>query len=93
VWVKPYDADEVCRTLTFVVAHVWKSFLTQRLASKTAASGTVDDAWPGPPAFTAGLGTGMTIMAVNWRKFSANVFSRAPGGEDLLKAIAAPRAK
>ena len=36
VWVKPYDADEVYRTLNSIVAHDWKSFFETRLQSKSA---------------------------------------------------------
>jgi len=121
VWVKPYDADEVYRTLNSVVAADWRKFFTDRLQSKTAsiplggiegggytfvyatasnmftdpwaldgsvnaygslgihvgADGTVDDAWPGRPAFAAGLGNGMKIVAVNGRRFSSDVLLRA----------------
>jgi predicted metalloprotease with PDZ domain len=34
VWVKPYDADEVYRTLNAVAAYNWKSFFEKRLQSK-----------------------------------------------------------
>lgn len=121
VWVKPYDADEVYRTLNAVVAADWRKFFTDRLTSKTVsiplggiegggytfvynsgsnmftdpwaldgsvnaygslgihvgADGTVDDAWPGRPAFGAGLGNGMKIVAVNGRRYSSDVLVRA----------------
>jgi predicted metalloprotease with PDZ domain len=121
VWVKPYDADEVYRTLNSVVASDWRKFFTDRLESKGAsiplggvegggytfvysgasnmftdawsldgsvnaygslgihvgADGTVDDAWPGRQAFTAGIGNGMKIVAVNGRRYSSDVFTRA----------------
>jgi predicted metalloprotease with PDZ domain len=119
--VKPYDADEVFRTLNQVVAYDWKGFFTTRLQSKTkaiplggvegggyrlvyntganmftdawtldgsvnalgslgihvGADGTVDDAWPDNPAFAAGLSNGMKIVAVNGRRYSSDIFSRA----------------
>src|SRR5262245_44846921 len=37
VWVKPYDAEEVYRTLNSVVASDWKKFFTDRLQSKSSA--------------------------------------------------------
>ena len=36
VWVKPYDADEVYRTLNTVAAYDWKGFFEKRLQSKSA---------------------------------------------------------
>jgi len=36
VWVKPYDADEVYRTLNTVAAYDWKGFFEKRLQSKIA---------------------------------------------------------
>jgi predicted metalloprotease with PDZ domain len=47
------------------------------LGVHVGADGTVDDAWPGRPAFTAGLGNGMKIVAVNGRRFSSDVLLRA----------------
>jgi predicted metalloprotease with PDZ domain len=41
------------------------------------ADGTVDDAWPQRPAYEAGIGNGMKIVAVNTRRFSADEFKRA----------------
>jgi len=35
VWVKPYDADEVYRTLNAVAAYDWKGFFEKRLRSKS----------------------------------------------------------
>ena len=113
--MKPYDADEVYRTLNTVAPYDWKGFFEKRLQAKTAAiplggveaggyrlvytdapnmftdpwaldgslnaygslgihvaaDGTVDDAWPGRPAFAAGVANGMKIVAVNGRRFSA----------------------
>ena len=121
VWVKPYDADEVYRTLNTVAPYDWKGFFTKRLTSKSmdipaggienggfrlvynetpnmftdpwaldgstnaygslgihvTADGTVDDAWPGKPAFDAGISQGMKIIAVNGLRFSADEFARA----------------
>ncbi|MES2176924.1 MAG: M61 family peptidase [Gemmatimonadota bacterium] len=37
VWVKPYDADEVYRTLSMVAPNDWKSFFERRLTSKSAS--------------------------------------------------------
>jgi predicted metalloprotease with PDZ domain len=36
VWVKPYDADEVYRTLNTVAPYDWKGFFDKRLRSKSA---------------------------------------------------------
>src|SRR5262249_46693338 len=36
VWVKPYDADEVYRTLNQVAPYDWKNFFEARLQSKSA---------------------------------------------------------
>ena len=121
IWLKPYDADEVYRTLNTVAAHDWKAFFDERLRSKgtrlplggiegggyrlvygpdpnmftdpwaldgslnaygslglhVTADGTVDDAWPGAPAYTAGISTGMKIVAVNGRRFSVDQLRRA----------------
>ena len=121
VWVKPYDADEVYRTLNTVAAYDWKTFFDKRLQSKSAtiplggiegggykfvytdapnmftdpwtldgslnaygslgihvgADGTIDDAWQGAPAFTAGISSGMKIIAVNGRRFSSDELTRA----------------
>jgi predicted metalloprotease with PDZ domain len=121
VWVKPYDADAVYRTLGMVATHDWKTFFETRLQSKSAdlplggvenggfrlvyteapnmftdpwaldgslnaygslgihvtSDGTVDDAWPGRPAFAAGISNGMKIVAVNGRRFSVDSLTRA----------------
>jgi predicted metalloprotease with PDZ domain len=121
VWVKPYDADEVFRTLNSIAPFDWKQFFTVRLESKSnaiplggvegggyafvygaasnmftdpwaldgglnaygslgihvAADGTVDDAWPGQPAYAAGIGNGMKIVAINGRRFSTDILARA----------------
>jgi len=47
------------------------------LGIHVAADGTVDDAWPGMPAFTAGISNGMKIIAVNGRRFSRDELARA----------------
>jgi predicted metalloprotease with PDZ domain len=121
VWMKPYDADEVYRTLNAVAAYDWKSFFEKRLQSKSAdvplggvenggfklvftdaanmftdpwaldgslnaygslgihvtSDGTIDDAWPGSPAYAAGISNGMKIIAVNGRRFSVDELKRA----------------
>jgi predicted metalloprotease with PDZ domain len=124
VWVRPYDADEVYRTLNQVAAFDWKAFFEKRLQATDAALplggvedggfrliytaapnmftdpwaldgslnaygslgihvtaiGVIDDAWPGTPAYRAGLSNGMRIVAVNGRRFSV---------DDLRRALAA----
>jgi len=50
------------------------------------ADGTVDDAWPGAPAYSAGISTGMKIVAVNGRKFSVDQLRRALAGSTDAKA-------
>jgi predicted metalloprotease with PDZ domain len=121
VWVKPYDADEVYRTLGTVAQYDWKGFFETRLKSKSmeiplggvtkggfklvynetaniftdpwaldgslnalgslgivvAADGTVNDAWPGRPAYAAGISSGMKLIAVNGRRFSVDELRRA----------------
>ncbi len=52
------------------------------LGIHVAADGTVDDAWPTWPAFTAGISQGMKLIAVNGRKFS---------GDELLRALGASK--
>ena len=37
VWVKPYEADEVYRTLATIAPYDWKGFFEKRLQAKTAA--------------------------------------------------------
>jgi len=41
------------------------------------ADGTVDDAAPGTPAYRGGISNGMKIVAVNGRRFSVDLLSRA----------------
>jgi predicted metalloprotease with PDZ domain len=121
VWVKPYEADEVYRTLNTIAPYDWKGFFEKRLQAKTAAvplggvesggyrlvyteapnmftdpwtldgslnaygslgihvaaDGTVDDAWPGMPAYNGGITNGMKIIAVNGRRFSRDELARA----------------
>ena len=121
VWVKPYDADDVYRTMNTVAVYDWKKFFDDRLRSKSAAipaggftnggytlvytdapnmftdpwtldgstnaygslgihvgaDGTVDDAWPTWPAYSAGISQGMKLIAVNGRKFSSDELRRA----------------
>jgi predicted metalloprotease with PDZ domain len=50
------------------------------------ADGTVDDAWPGAPAYAAGISTGMKIVAVNGRRFSVDGLKRALAGSTDAKA-------
>jgi predicted metalloprotease with PDZ domain len=52
------------------------------LGIHVAGDGTVDNAWPGLPAYAAGLSNGMRIVAVNGRRFST---------DDLRRAIAASK--
>ena len=40
----------------------------------------VDNAWPGQPAFAAGISNGMRIIAVNGRRFSSDEMKRAIAG-------------
>jgi predicted metalloprotease with PDZ domain len=47
------------------------------LGLHVTAEGTVDNAWPGLPAYTAGVSNGMRIVAVNGRRFSSDEFTRA----------------
>ena len=47
------------------------------LGIHVTADGTVDDAWQGLPAFTAGISNGMKIVAVNGRRFSHDELERA----------------
>jgi predicted metalloprotease with PDZ domain len=53
------------------------------LGIHVAADGTVDNAWPGAPAFVAGVSNGMRIIAVNGRRFS---------NDEMKRAIAATKA-
>ncbi len=36
VWVKPYEAEEVYRTLATIAPYDWKGFFEKRLQAKTA---------------------------------------------------------
>jgi predicted metalloprotease with PDZ domain len=47
------------------------------LGIHVGADGTVDDAWPGLPAYAAGISNGMRLVAVNGRRFSTDELSRA----------------
>ena len=50
------------------------------LGIHVTADGLVDNAWPGLPAFAAGLSNGMKIVAVNGRRFSNDELKRAIAG-------------
>jgi predicted metalloprotease with PDZ domain len=50
------------------------------------ADGTVDDAWPGRPAYAAGISNGMKIVAVNGRRFSVDELKRALAASKDTKA-------
>jgi predicted metalloprotease with PDZ domain len=50
------------------------------LGVHVTAEGMVDDAWPGLPAYAAGISTGMKIVAVNGRRFSVDELKRALSG-------------
>lgn len=52
------------------------------LGIHVGGDGMVDNAWPGSPAYTAGVSNGMRIVAVNGRRFSI---------DDLKRAIAATK--
>ena len=47
------------------------------LGIHVGADGTVDDSWQGLPAFTAGISSGMKLIAVNGRRFSIDELRRA----------------
>ena len=51
--------------------------LLSSLGLALAADGAVNDAWPGTPAYAAGVGPGMRIVAVGGRKYSADVARKA----------------
>jgi predicted metalloprotease with PDZ domain len=53
---------------------------TGSLGLSVGADGAVGDAWPGSPAFEAGVGPGMKIIAVNGRKYSADELKRVLQG-------------
>ena len=57
------------------------------LGVHVTADGTVDNAWPGSPAYNAGVSNGMRIIAVNGRRFSNDELKRAIGA---TKAAADP---
>jgi predicted metalloprotease with PDZ domain len=40
---------------------------------------SIDDVWPGTPAYDAGLGPHMTILAVDGRAYSADVLNESIG--------------
>lgn len=50
---------------------------TGSLGLALGADGSVLDAWPGRPAFAAGIGPGMKLVAVNGRKYSDDELERA----------------
>jgi predicted metalloprotease with PDZ domain len=50
------------------------------LGIHVTTDGTVDNAWPGLPAFAAGVSNGMKIVAVNGRRFSNDELKRAIAG-------------
>jgi predicted metalloprotease with PDZ domain len=50
------------------------------LGIHVASDGTVDNAWPGAPAYAAGVSNGMRIIAVNGRRFSNEEMKRAIAG-------------
>ena len=50
------------------------------LGIHVTADGTVDNAWPGLPAYAAGVSNGMKIVAVNGRRFSNDELKRAIAG-------------
>ncbi len=60
---------------------------TASLGLSVGSGGEVTDAWPGRPAYAAGLSNGMRIVAVNGRKFSTDELVRALAGS---KAATAP---
>jgi predicted metalloprotease with PDZ domain len=47
------------------------------LGMHVTAGGSVDDAWPGRPAYAAGISNGMKLVAVNGRRFSVDELTRA----------------
>jgi predicted metalloprotease with PDZ domain len=55
------------------------------LGIHVTADGTVDDAWPGGAAYTAGISNGMKILAVNGRRFSVDQLRRALAGSTEAK--------
>jgi predicted metalloprotease with PDZ domain len=47
------------------------------LGVHVTSNGFVDNAWPGSPAYRAGVSNGMKIVAVNGRRFSTDELKRA----------------
>ena len=56
------------------------------LGIHVGADGLVDNAWPGFPAYKAGVSTGMKIVAVNGRRFSVDELKRAIGASKTTPA-------
>jgi predicted metalloprotease with PDZ domain len=56
------------------------------LGIHVAADGTVDNAWPGFPAYKAGISSGMKIVAVNGRRFSIDALRRTIGASNDTQA-------
>ena len=56
------------------------------LGVHVTAEGVVDDAWPGLPAYAAGISNGMKLVAVNGRRFSVDELKRALAGSKDSKA-------
>jgi predicted metalloprotease with PDZ domain len=56
------------------------------LGIHVAADGTVDNAWPGFPAYKAGISSGMKIVAVNGRRFSIDDLRRTIGASKETQA-------
>jgi predicted metalloprotease with PDZ domain len=120
IWMKPYDVEEIYRTLNEVAPNDWKKFFESRLTAKGKAlplggvenggfglvytdtpnmftepfepgavnalgslglfvspDGTVDAGGPGETAYAAGLSNGAKLIAVNGRRYSADVLNRA----------------
>jgi predicted metalloprotease with PDZ domain len=122
VEVKPYEFDDIVRTLNEIAAYDWKALLTKRVTEtanhapltgfeqggwrvtlgdkptafekadqglrkriNVAASiglmlgqdGSITDVTMGTPAYKAGIGSGMKLVAVNTRRFSPEVLEEA----------------
>ena len=56
------------------------------LGIHVAADGTVDNAWPGFPAYKGGISNGMKIVAVNGRRFSIDALRRTIGASNETPA-------
>ena len=54
------------------------------LGIHVTADGLVDNAWPGLPAYAAGVSNGMKIVAVNGRRFSVDELKRALAGSKTV---------